>query len=194
MKVLVGIKKGMTRVFSGDEIVPVTILDTSDAVVTLVEEKGVEYGIGRDLKNTNKALTGKYEKVGRVPIHRVWVKGDHDLKVGDKVEITEELKGSKVDVTSTSKGKGFQGVVKRWGFHGGPRTHGQSDRLRAPGSIGAGTTPGRVLKGKKMAGRMGGDTVTVKNKKIVDIKGNYLLISGAVPGSNGSVVTIRIVE
>jgi len=89
-----------------------------------------------------------------------------------------------------SKGKGFAGVVKRWGFAGGPKTHGQSDRHRAPGSIGAGTTPGRVLKGKKMAGRKGGDTVTLLNKEIVDIKDNYILVSGPVPGSNGDLVAI----
>jgi len=95
-----------------------------------------------------------------------------------------------VTVTGISKGKGFQGVVKRHGFKGGPRTHGQSDRLRAPGAIGARTTPGRVYKGKRMAGRMGHDTVTIKNKRIVGIKENILLISGPLPGSNGDLVKI----
>lgn len=194
MKVLVGIKKGMTRLFSGDEVIPVTILDTSDAVVSYADEHGMELGIGRSLNSPNPALKGKYEKIGKVPLHRVWIDGDYDVKVGDLVELAEEMKGSRVDVTSISKGKGFAGVVKRWGFKGGPRTHGQSDGLRAPGSIGAGTTPGRVLKGKKMGGRMGGERVTVKNKKIIDIKDNYLLISGAVPGAKGSVVTIKIKE
>jgi len=104
--------------------------------------------------------------------------------------------GDTVSVTGTSKGKGFAGVVKRWGFGGGPATHGQSDRLRAPGSIGRGTTPGNVDKGKKMAGRMGGDTITVKKTTViaVDTENNEMTIIGLVPGSKGSVVTVSMVQ
>ncbi len=194
MKVLVGIKKGMTRVYDGEKIVPVTILDTSGAVISNVAEKGMELGIGKQLKKPNKALSGKYKTLEVIPVNRVWVKGDYDVKVADKIVLTDDLKGRKVAVVSTSKGKGFAGVVKRWGFHGGSRTHGQSDRQRAPGAIGAGTDPGRILKGKRMGGRMGGERMTVNNKKIVDIKGDYLLISGAVPGNKGSVVTVKVIE
>ena len=101
--------------------------------------------------------------------------------------------GEKVNVTGISKGKGFQGGVKRYNFRGGPKTHGQSDRHRAPGSIGAGTTPGRVLKGMRMAGRMGGDRVTVKNLEIVlsDPDRNLLLVKGAVPGRRNSLLVIK---
>lgn len=193
MKVLLGIKTGMTRVFDGDKSVPVTILDTNGAVVSYSDDQGYEIGIGK-LKKVGKALEGKYKTLGFVPRYRVWVSGNNEMVVGDPVSIDEVDKGLKVDVTGQSKGKGFAGVVKRWGFAGGPKTHGQSDRLRAPGSIGAGTDPGRVLKGKKMAGRMGGQKTTVKNKKIVDKTDGYLLISGAVPGSRGDVVTVTIME
>ena len=100
--------------------------------------------------------------------------------------------GDVIRVTGISKGKGFAGVMKRWGFHGGPRTHGQSDRKRAPGSIGAGTTPGRVLKGKKMAGRMGTNRITIKGLKIIriDEKNNLILVSGPVPGANKELLLI----
>jgi len=113
-----------------------------------------------------------------------------EIKVGDEIKGETFTVGEKVTVTGISKGKGFAGVVKRWRFKGGKRTRGQSDRLRAPGSIGAGTDPGRVLKGKKMGGRMGQDTVTIKDKEIIDIKENYVLISGPVPGPKESVVSI----
>jgi large subunit ribosomal protein L3 len=101
--------------------------------------------------------------------------------------------GERVDVIGTSKGKGFAGVVKRHGFRGGPRTHGQSDRLRAPGSIGSGTTPGRVIKGMRMAGRMGGERVTVKALEVIqaDRERNLLVIKGSIPGANGSIVMVR---
>jgi large subunit ribosomal protein L3 len=114
----------------------------------------------------------------------------NDAKVGDEVKADTFVKGDTVTITGFSKGKGFAGVVKRWKFKGGPRTHGQSDRLRAPGSIGAGTDPGRVFKGTRMGGRMGREKVTVKNKRIVDVKDNYILVNCPVPGSNGDLVTI----
>ena len=112
------------------------------------------------------------------------------FKVGSELVGETFNEGDTVTVTGISKGKGFQGVVKRHGFKGGPRTHGQSDRLRAPGAIGARTTPGRVYKGKRMGGRMGHDTVTIKNKRILGIKENILLIRGPLPGSNGDLVKI----
>lgn len=116
----------------------------------------------------------------RIPVTIIEVGGNDILRPGDLV-----------DVIGISKGKGFAGVVKRWGFAGGPRTHGQSDRERAPGSIGQTTTPGRVYKGKKMAGRMGGNRTTIKNLEIVEILDKKLIIKGLVPGRRNSLLTIR---
>ena len=191
MKALIGIKKGMTRVVKGDNIVPVTILDVTGCILSNKEAMGFELGLGEKKKST-KALAGKYKEAKRIPLFRKYFKGDlgEEVKIGDEIKAEMFTVGEKVTVTGTSKGKGFAGVVKRWGFKGGQRTRGQSDRLRAPGSIGAGTGPGRVLKGKKMGGRMGQDTVTIKDKEIIDIKENYILISGPVPGPKGQVVSI----
>jgi large subunit ribosomal protein L3 len=115
------------------------------------------------------------------------------MAVGQVITADAFAEGELVDITGTSKGRGFQGVVKRHGFRGGPKTHGQSDRLRAPGSIGSSATPGRVFKGLRMAGRMGNDRVTVQNLKVlrVDPERNLLLVEGSVPGANESLVVIR---
>jgi len=115
------------------------------------------------------------------------------LTVGDKVDAGMFSAGELVDVTATSKGKGFAGVMKRHGFHGGPKTHGQSDRWRAPGSIGSGTTPGRVIKGLRMAGHMGNERVTVKNLRVlrVDPEKNLVAVRGAVPGPRGGLVMLK---
>jgi large subunit ribosomal protein L3 len=120
-------------------------------------------------------------------------RGDGDIAIGDTVGIDLFAEGEYVDVTATSKGRGFAGGVKRWGFHGGPKTHGQSDRHRAPGSIGSGTTPGRVYKGQKMAGHMGSVRVTVKNLRIIakDEGKGLLLVAGAVPGAADGIVRVR---
>lgn len=120
-----------------------------------------------------------------------------EKKVGDIVKIADVfISGDKVKVSGTTKGKGFSGVVKRWGFHGGPKTHGQSDRHRAPGSIGQGTTPGRVFKGKKMAGRGGGLTKTISGLKVVkvDADKNELWVGGAVPGAKGNLVKVTVTK
>ena len=116
-----------------------------------------------------------------------------ELSLGDEVGVSIFETGEKVTITGTSKGKGFQGGVKRYNFRGGPKTHGQSDRHRAPGSIGAGSTPGRVIKGMRMAGRMGGQKVTVKNLQLVHVDSdrNLLVVKGAVPGVKDSLLTIR---
>jgi len=116
-----------------------------------------------------------------------------EKKVGDSVKVTDIfIPGDKIKVTGTTKGRGFTGVVKRWGFRGGPKTHGQSDRHWAPGSIGQGTTPGRVFKGKKMAGRSGSSTKTITGLKVVrvDAEKNELWVSGAVPGAKGGIVKV----
>jgi len=114
-----------------------------------------------------------------------------NFKPGDQIKAADILKsGDIIKVSGTSKGRGFAGVIKRHGFHGGPKTHGQSDRHRAPGSIGMRTTPGRVWKGKKMAGHYGVETITVKNLKVVSIDDNLLTISGTVPGSRNGLLTL----
>lgn len=191
MKALLGQKKEMTRVFKNDQAIPVTVVEVKDCVFSAKEEKGFELGIGK-MKNPKRAIEGKYKAAKRVPLYRKYFRGelDSEIKVGDEIKADTFEIGEKVTVTGISKGKGFQGVVKRWGFKGGQRTHGQSDRLRAPGSIGAGTDPGRVWRGKKMGGRMGSDTVTLLNKEIIDIVDNYVLISGPLPGSRGDLIAI----
>lgn len=193
MKALIGIKKGMTRVINKTgKMIPVTVVDVAGCMLSFKEPMGFELGLGVK-KKTNKALAGKYKEAKKVPLMRRYFRGDlaiENVKIGDEVKPDIFVAGDKVEVNGVSKGKGFAGVVKRWKFAGGPRTHGQSDRLRAPGSIGAGTDPGRVLKGKRMGGRMGQETVTLKNREIIDIKDSYLLVSGPVPGSNGDVIAI----
>jgi len=193
MRALIGIKKGMTRIFNKEgKVVPVTVVDVKDCVLSFVEPMGFELGIG-EKKHSNKALTGKYKETKKVPAQRKYFQGEleiADIKVGDDIKAEIFEAGEKVGITGISKGKGFAGVVKRYRFAGGPKTHGQSDRERRPGSIGAGTDPGRVLKGKRMGGRMGQDTITIKKKEIVDIKDTYVLISGPVPGSNGDLIAI----
>ena len=192
MKAILGIKKGMTRVFVNDRVVPVTLVDVSGCKVANVRKDGkVELGIGSK-KKTTKAQLGQYKELGYVPMHKWVVECElpGGFKAGNEMVAETFNEGEIVTIEGISKGKGFEGVVKRHGFKGGPRTHGQSDRLRAPGAIGAHTTPGRVFKGLRMGGRMGHETVTIKNKRIVGIKENILLINGPIPGSNGDLVKI----
>lgn len=187
-----GKKTQMTRVEVGVISTPVTLIDVTDNVVARLGEQKSVIAWGQKKKAT-KAEMSQYKGLGFAPVRAMEVTElPADVKVGDKIVITELPE--KVAVTGISKGKGFAGVVKRYGFGGGPKTHGQSDRLRAPGSIGAGTDPGRVLKGTRMAGRMGSDTVKVRNLKVVkqvEIDGrSYLLVKGSVPGAKGTLVNI----
>jgi large subunit ribosomal protein L3 len=203
MKMLITQKKGMTQLYNDKgNVVPVTILDVKENVI--VGKKSVEKDgysalvIGRGSKKaSSKSEMGKFKGLKAAPkwAKEVKVQNAEDidaLNVGDAVSIDFEV-GDKVVVTGESKGKGFQGVVKRWGFHGGPKTHGQSDRQRHPGSIGSGTTPGRVYKGKKMGGRMGNDTKTIKGLKVmvVDKENGLIAVSGPVPGSRGDIVLLK---
>jgi large subunit ribosomal protein L3 len=199
MKTIIGLKKNMSQIFKEDgNVVPVTFVDVADIVVAhkkTVEKDGYSatvIGLGKK-KNPSKAEVGKFKELGFVPMYAVEVELDEELNIGDKVNVSMFETIKKVNVTGITKGKGFQGVVKRWGFKGGPRTHGQSDRQRHPGSIGMRTTPGRVFKGKKMGGRMGGDTKTVKNLRVVEIDQEHGLIAlkGAVPGNKDSLVIIE---
>ena len=191
MKALIGTKKGMTRVFKDDKVVPVTVVDVSGCILSYLEPEGFELGLG-EKKNPTKAIKGRYSVAKRVPAKTSYFKGSlaGDVKIGDEIKSDIFVVGDKVVVSGVSKGKGFAGVVKRYGFAGGPKTHGQSDRHRAPGSIGAGTTPGRVWKGKKMAGRMGQDKITLDAREIIDIKDNLLLLKGPIPGSKGDLIAI----
>jgi large subunit ribosomal protein L3 len=193
MKALIGIKKGMTRVVNKKgEMVPVSVIDVKDCMLSFKEPMGFELGLGTK-KHSNKALAGKYSEAKKVPKVRRYFKGElniENIKIGDEVKAEIFAQGDTVDVTGVSKGKGFAGVVKRYRFAGGPKTHGQSDRERRPGSIGAGTDPGRIFKGKRMGGRMGQETVTLKRREIIDVKDNYVLISGPVPGSDGDLIAI----
>jgi len=209
LNTILGTKQRMSHTYVEETRVPVTWIKAGPCIVTQIKRQekdgywAVQLGFGeRKIKNTTKPLQGHLKgaiKENKAPrfLREVRTENDPDLKIGDNIEVTSIFKrGDVITVTGTSKGKGFQGVVKRWGFSGGPRTHGQSDRERAPGSIGQGTTPGRVLKGKKMAGRMGQDTVTIKNLIVVDVKPEDLLmaVSGSVPGKPGSLLKIKKIK
>ena len=201
---ILGRKVGMTQVFSEDgRVVPVTVVQAGPCYVTQIrtpESDGytaVQIGFGDvKAKRVSKAEQGHATKAG-APLVRhlreVRARDVSDVTLGQKVDASVFQAGELVDVVGTSKGKGFQGVVKRHGFRGGPRTHGQSDRERAPGSSGSTTTPGRVLKGTKKAGQMGNARITVQNLEIVeaDPERNLLLIRGAVPGAENGLLLIK---
>lgn len=205
MNTLIGQKEKMSHAYIEGQRVPVTFVKTGPCIVTQIKNMdkdgywGIQLGFGdKKLKNTTKGQKGhlrgvtKDEKAPRF-LREVRFEAEPKMKVGDVITATDIFKkGDVISISGISKGKGFAGVVKRHHFAGGPKTHGQSDRHRAPGSIGQGTTPGRVLKGKRMGGRMGNEQITVKNLIVVDINPNenLLAISGAVPGKSGGLVTL----
>jgi large subunit ribosomal protein L3 len=201
MKFMLGTKGRMTQVFDEKGVVhaATAILATPMTVtqVKTIEKDGyaaVQAGAGvRKEKNVAKPQQGHLKDL---PLSRTLREfpGAADMKRGDSIDISIFVPGDVVTVSAISKGKGFQGVVKRHGFRGGPRSHGQKNKERAPGSIGGGgRAGGRVVKGMRMAGRMGGDRITVENLRVlqVDAATNTLLISGAVPGRPGTLVEIR---
>ncbi len=203
---LVGRKKGMTRVFSEDGTsVPVTVVEVSPNRVTQVRTSeadgyaAIQVTSGtRRTSLVNRPLAGHFAKAGVEAGDGLWEfrldagEGD-ELQVGAEIAVGHFEVGQRVDVTGTSKGKGFAGVIKRHNFRMQDATHGNSLSHRAPGSIGQCQTPGRVFKGKKMAGRMGGERVTTQNLEVVrvDAERNLLLIRGAVPGAPGGHVFVR---
>lgn len=208
LNALLGVKKHMTATYdSRGRRVGATILEIQPNFVTQVKTAGgqdgysaVQLGYGTK-KSVKKPQIGHAKKAGidtKIRWFReVRIKNQESsierLKLGQEINLAQVFSlGDAVKITGTSKGKGFAGVVKRWGFVGGPKTHGQSDRLRAPGSIGAGTTPGRVYKGKKMAGHMGNVTVSVRGLEVVgvDKEKNLLVLKGAVPGPTGGLVMV----
>lgn len=202
---LIGRKLGMTQVFNDEGLaVPVTVIEAGPCVVTQIrtqEKDGYEavqlgYGISKRL---NKPQQGHVKASGHQVKTLREVKADDysAVEVGQVFKADTFAEGDLIDVSGTSKGRGFQGGMKRHGFRGGPKTHGQSDRARAPGSIGSSATPGRVFKGLRMAGHMGNERVTVQNLKVVrvDPERNLLLVEGSVPGpKNGTLLLRRAVK
>jgi large subunit ribosomal protein L3 len=200
LKEFLGKKIGMTQVFSeAGGLEPVTIIEAGPCSIVQVKTgekhgyEAIQLGYGK-LKHANKPMAGHLGSSlhGR-HLREVEVEGIGEYEVGQEVLVDMFAVGEKVTITGTSKGKGFAGTVKRWGFHGGPKTHGQSDRHRAPGSIGAGTTPGKVYKGQKMSGHMGNRQITVKNLEIllIDAERNLIAVKGGIPGARNSMVTIK---
>jgi len=201
---LIGKKVGMTSVYSAaGKNIPCTVIEAGPCVVTQIktQEKdgytAVQIAFGdKKEKNTSKPMQGHFKKAGVTPKRFVaeFDGYEGDVKLGDGVTLEAIFaEGENVDVVGTTKGKGFQGVVKRHGFSGvGEATHGQHNRLRAPGSLGASSDPSRVFKGMRMAGRDGGARRTVQNLEIVKVLAdqNLILVKGAVPGFNGSTVYI----
>ena len=205
---ILGRKLGMTQVFEeGGIATGVTVIEAGPCVVTQVKTEetdgyyGVQLGWGETEDNRltqperghlRKKKLPLVRHLGEVPV----AEGDAP-KLGDRIDVSMFASGDIIDVIGVSKGKGFAGVMKRHNFKGGPRTHGQSDRARAPGSIGPGSTPGRVFKGTKMAGRMGNDRVSVQNLRVVsvDAERNLIMVKGAVPGpTKGSLIIRKAVK
>jgi large subunit ribosomal protein L3 len=202
MSGLIGKKIGMTSIFDENgKNIPCTVIQAGPCVITQVRTKAIDgyeaLQLGFDDKKTaNKAATGHAKKAGVAAMRKVVeFKGfDGDHKLGDSITVEHFTEGEFVDISGTSKGKGFQGVVKRHGFAGvGQATHGQHNRLRAPGSIGAASYPARVFKGMRMAGRMGGDTVKLENLRVLKVVAdkNLLVVKGCIPGCNNSYVIIQ---
>ena len=199
---LIGRKIGMTSVFSADgKNVPCTVIEAGPCVVTQIKTvekdgyKAYQLGFGEAKeKRTNKPMTGIFKKAGTTPKkHLAEFKFDEEYNLGDTITVDLFNDAEFVDVVGTSKGKGFQGVVKRHGFGGvGQATHGQDDRLRKPGSIGACSYPAKVFKGMRMGGQMGCDRVTTHNLQVLKVipEHNLLLIKGSVPGYKGSIVSV----
>ena len=200
---IIGKKIGMTSVYSAEgKNLPCTLIEASPCVVTQIktEEKdgynAVQLGYGeRKDKHTTNALKGHFKKAGVSPKRKlIEFSGFEDKNLGDTITIEIFEEGEFVDVVGTSKGKGFQGVVKRHGFGGvGQATHGQHNRLRAPGSIGAASYPARVFKGMRMACQMGNEKVKVQNLRVLKVVSdkNILVVKGCIPGAKNAYVTIQ---
>jgi large subunit ribosomal protein L3 len=204
VKGIIGKKVGMTQVYAEDgRAIPVTVLEAGPCVVVQRKAKdkdgysSVQLGLveKRAPKKVTKPMKGHFEKAGLPPcrvLREFRVEDGAEVKVGDKVGVDQFAAGENVNIIGVSKGKGFQGVVKRHHFRGGAATHGSMFH-RAPGSIGASAFPSRVLKGMRAAGHMGQDRVTVKNLQVVsvDAANNILVVKGSVPGAGGGYVVIR---
>jgi|TARA_B100000470_G_C19755762_1_gene375946 large subunit ribosomal protein L3 len=204
MSGLIGKKIGMTSIYDENgKNLPCTVIEAGPCVVTQVKTNevdgynAVQLGFtDKNEKHTNNAEAGHFKKSKSSPKQKLieFQNFEEELKLGDKLTVEHFIEGEYVDVSGTSKGKGFQGVVKRHGFAGvGQATHGQHNRLRAPGSIGAASYPARVFKGMKMAGRMGNEKITIQNLRVLKVvaEKNLLVLKGCVPGHKNSFVIIR---
>ena len=204
IKGILGTKLGMTQVFDEENrVIPVTVVEAGPCVVTQIRTKDIDgynaiqiaYG-EIDPRKANKPAAGHFKKAGVTPrrhVTEIRMDDVSDYEVGQDITV-EVFDGVKfVDVTGTSKGKGFAGGMKRHGFSGQGASHGNQAAHRRPGGIGAAATPGRIFKGKRMAGRMGTDRVTTQNLKVqkIDADANLLLIKGAIPGNRGGIVTVK---
>lgn len=200
---IIGRKIGMTSIYSAEgKATPCTVIEAGPCVVTQVKTQdrdgyeAIQLGFGeRKEKNTPSALKGHFKKANTTPKSKlVEFKGFEGLNLGDVIDANIFAEGEYVEVAGTSKGKGFQGVVKRHGFGGvGQSTHGQHNRLRAPGSIGACSYPARVFKGMRMAGQTGNRRVTIENLEVLKVLAdkNLIVVKGSIPGPKGSTVTIE---
>ncbi len=203
MKGIIGKKIGMTQIFDEKgNVIPVTVIETAGNVVTQVKTvetdgyNSIQLGYGEvKAKHINKPLEGHFKKAGvenKKHLREFRMEDVQSYKVGDEVKAEIFTAGEKVDIQGTSKGKGFQGVIRRHGQHRGPMTHG-SMYHRRPGSMGQRSTPGRVFKGKKLPGHMGRLTVTIQNLEVVkvDTDKNVLLVKGSVPGAKGAILKVK---
>ena len=200
MPFILGKKVKMDQVWDEQgNIVPVTVINAGPVVVTQIKDKekdgyeAFQVGYDNTAKHISKQLSGHLKNLGKFRhIKEFKKKGDESFNVGDSIDVSAFAKGDKVTVTGWEIGRGFQGVVKRHGFHGGPKTHGQKNRLRHPGSNGP-TAPQRVMKGKKMAGRMGNERVTIRKVTVVEIdkENNILMLKGPVPGNARNILLIQ---
>ncbi len=204
MQGILGKKRGMTQIFDDTGlVVPVTIIEAGPCFVTQIKTKETDgYNsvqisfLDKKEKRTSMPLKGHFEKAKTSPkkvIREFRFSDQPELELGTEITVARFEAGDTVTVSGVSKGKGFQGVVKRYNFAGGPKTHGQSDRLRAPGSIGQSSYPSRVFKGMKMGGRMGNDRITLKNVVVVkvDVENNLMFLKGAIPGAKNAIVEIK---
>lgn len=206
MKGMIGKKVGMTQVFDEQgTVTPVTVIQAGPCYVTLIRTAdrdgyvAVQLGYGETKpKSLTKGQLGHLQKADLPALRylrefRMPNNANVAVQEGQEIKVDVFEKGEIVDVIGTSKGRGFAGTIKRHGFHRGPKTHGQSDRMRSPGSIGMCATPGRTLKGQRMGGRMGNDRVTVQNLElmVVDAEKNLLAVKGSIPGAKGSIVMIK---
>jgi len=203
VKTIIGRKLGMTQIFSEDGLaIPVTVLEAGPCFVTQIKSNetdgytALQLGFGsKKAKRTNKALMGHFNRSGKGPfrvIKEVRIDNIKEFDLGQEIKVDIFQVGEKVDVVGTSKGKGFAGTIKRWGFKRGPITHG-SKNARPPGSIGCSAWPSRVIKGKKLPGHLGNQRVTVKNLKVVDVRPdeNLMVVKGAVAGPPNSFIYIK---
>lgn len=214
MNTLFGIKDKMTQDYVEGNRTPVTVVKVGPCVVIGVKTMdkdgywAIQIGMGeKKLKNTTKPLQGHVDKTQKLKnsktqnyprfLKEIRFNSEPEYKAGDLITVSDIFQvNDTIAVSAVTKGKGFAGGVRRFNFKGGPKTHGQSDRHRAPGSVGQTTTPGRVYRGKRMAGRMGSDLKTIKNLKVVQIDADksQLFLSGPIPGKTGAFVTINKLE